>query len=43
MAATSCGRRIEVEIRIEPIARLKYEFLPRLYTGDWLDRVNVSD
>jgi hypothetical protein len=28
-------RRIELEVRIEPIARLEYELLPRLYTGDW--------
>jgi hypothetical protein len=33
------GRRIEGEIRVEPIARLKYELPSRLYTGGWLDRV----
>jgi hypothetical protein len=31
--------RIEVEFRIQTIARLEYEFLTRLDTGDWLDRV----
>src|SRR6185295_7314749 len=34
-----CCRRIEGKFRIEPITRLEYELLPRLYTGDWLDRI----
>ena len=33
------GRRIEVEVGIESIARLENEMLPRLYMGDWFDRV----
>ena len=33
------ARRIEVEVGVESIARLEYELLPRLHTGDGLDRV----
>ena len=35
------GRRIEVEVRIDPVVRLKHELLPGLYAGDWLDRVMI--
>ena len=33
------GCRIEVEVGIEPIARLEHELLPRVYMGDRLDRI----